>query len=85
MRWKDFTSATSRRKARLSKREVYKNVFIELEYIENIEPRPARLALLADHVARGVALLLHVTNQPWISSVDLDFSNTHHLISELLY
>lgn len=35
MRWKDFTNATNRRKARLSKREVYKNVFIELEYIEN--------------------------------------------------
>lgn len=35
MRWKDFSSSAARRKTRLSKRELYKNVFIELEYIEN--------------------------------------------------
>jgi len=35
MRWKDFTSASSRRKARLSKRQIYNNVFVELEYVEN--------------------------------------------------
>lgn len=35
MRWKDFTNGNSRRRARLSKREVYNNVFVELEYIEN--------------------------------------------------
>ena len=32
---KNFTNATSRRKARLSKRKIYKNVFIEIECIEN--------------------------------------------------
>ena len=54
--------------------------------VVGIEPRPARLALLADHVARGVALLLHVTNQPWISSVDLYFSNSHIGVDiDLLY
>ena len=35
MRWKDFTNSSSRRRARLSKREIHKNVFIELEYVEN--------------------------------------------------
>ena len=34
MRWKDFGSANGR-KSKLTRREIYKNVFIELDYLEN--------------------------------------------------
>ena len=34
MRWKDFGSANGC-KSKLTRREIYKNVFIELDYLEN--------------------------------------------------
>lgn len=56
MRWKDFGSSSAR-KRKLSKREIYKNVFIELEYLETAMRSPDSSAFAQVHNLVGTCQL----------------------------